>query len=275
MEASGCFSLPGKYWGTLEIRSKAGVCRCQVRGHTSTVRLLWEHTGAHIENAVSAVEELVAKASSPWERAELRRRGKAALASLATTARGQAQLLADHTAHAERADAAMTTLLAEEAEAREQTRQPASARSAKPKRNKKRPPGPGSGAGSGAGEPPGSAIAVPASQPLAAAETTGEELAEGAPAAVLEGGLVDEANVEREVVSALASLNAAAGAEEVPQAETPQGSGAHGGSATVPLPDEYICPITTDIMTDPVVTVGNAPRTTSPRTTCTLHARQP
>ena len=46
------------------------------------MRLLWEHTGAHIENAVSAVEELVAKASSPWERAELRRRGKAALASL-------------------------------------------------------------------------------------------------------------------------------------------------------------------------------------------------
>lgn len=234
-----------------------------MRGHTSTVRLLWEHAGAHLESAVRAVEELVGKASSPWERVELRRRGKVALASLATTARGHAQLLADHVAHSERAEAAMTTLLAEEEEAREQARQPASARSGKSKRNKnvKRPPGPGSGSGSRAGEPPSSAMAVPAPQPLAAAET-GKELAEGAPAAV-EGNLVDEENAEREVLSALASLNAAAGADKVPVAETPQGSGAHGGS-TVPLPDEYVCPITTEIMADPVVTVGNAPAHKTP-----------
>ena len=216
----------------------------QVRGHTSTLRLLWEHTGAHLDSAARAVEELVGKASSPWERAELRRRGKAALASLATTAQGQAQLLAAHAAHAERADAAMTTLLAEEAEAgeqqaRQQARQSASAKTGRPKRNKKRPPGAGSGAGSSAGEPPNLAMAAPTSQLLAAAGrgAAGGEHAEGAPAVL---------------------ANAAAEADEIPATETRQGSGAHSGSTVPPLPDEFICPITTDIMTDPVVTVGNS-----------------
>ena len=40
--------------------------------------------------------------------------------SLATTERGQAQLLTAYAAQSERADAAMSALLAEEAEAREQ-----------------------------------------------------------------------------------------------------------------------------------------------------------
>ena len=42
------------------------------------------------------------------------------------------------------------------------------------------------------------------------------------------------------------------------------GAGRSGARAEVEVPEEYLCPITSEIMTDPVVTVGGRPLCTLP-----------
>ena len=186
-------------------------------GHVATARLIWEQSGELIEAAEAAMEELVGRAAVPRERIELQKRVQAALACLADTALGRAT----HAAKEVIAEVAMAELLAEE----EQQLQPRS-RAGKKKRTK-RP-------------------ARACSQPLPTAKAAEAEEAE-APAKVA----VEAAAAKAVDAPAPAQLEAA----EPCELQTARGSTRDSaGCSTSPILDEYSCPITTEIMKDPVVT---------------------